>query len=112
MEHLKRKRAERFALLSFLIGIAAAAAWIPLLWLASDTASAFVHAVFLIGMPILSLVGLVLGVIGLVKSVRAETRSTKGIVFALIGIVLNLIVTAACGWLLWMYLFVHAVELA
>ena len=112
MNDLKRIRAERISLISMIIGIAAALLWIPLLWLASDMASDFVQAIFVYGYPALSVAGLTLGVIGLVLSARKEMRSTKGVVFAVIGIVLNLLALAASGWLLLLYLFVHPVEIA
>lgn len=112
MNDLKRIRAERISLISMIIGIAAALLWIPLLWLISDMASDFVQAIFVYGYPVLSIAGLTLGVIGLVMSVRSEPRSTKGVVFAVIGIVLNLLALAASGWLLLLYLFVHPVEIA
>ena len=112
MNDLKRIRAERISLISMIVGIAAASLWIPLLWLVSDMASDFVQAIFVYGYPVLSIAGLTLGVIGLVMSVRKETRSRKGVVFAVIGIVLNLLALAASGWLLLMFLFVHPVEIA
>ena len=112
MNDLKRIRAERISLISMIVGIAAAILWIPLLWLVSDMASDFVQAIFVYGYPVLSIAGLTLGVIGLVMSVRKETRSRKGVVFAVIGIVLNLLALAASGWLLLMFLFVHPVEIA
>ena len=112
MNELKRIRAERVSLISMIVGIAAALLWIPLLWLVSDMASDFVQAIFLFGYPALSIAGLTLGVIGLVMSARKETRSRKGVAFAVIGIVLNLLALAASGWLLLMFLFVHPVEIA
>ena len=112
MNDLKRVRAERISLISMIVGIAAAVLWIPLLWLVSDMASDFVQAIFVYGYPVLSIAGLTLGVIGLVMSARKETRNTKGVVFAVIGIVLNLLALAASGWLLLLYLFVHPVEIA
>ena len=112
MNDLKRIRAERISLISMIIGIAAAVLWIPLLWLISDMASDFVQAIFLFGYPALSIAGLTLGVIGLVMSARKETRSRRCVVFAVIGIVLNLLALAASGWLLLMFLFVHPVEIA
>lgn len=112
MNDLKQKRAECLSLISMIIGIAAALLWIPLLWLLSDAASDFVQAIFLFGMPVLSIAGLTLGVIGLVMSARKETRSRRGVVFAVIGIVLNLLVLAVSAWLLLLYLFVHPVEIA
>lgn len=112
MNDLKRIRAERISLISMTVGIAAALLWIPLLWLASDLASDFMQAIFVYGYPALSIAGLTLGVIGLVMSVRAEPHSKKGVVFAVIGIVLCLLALAASAWLLLLYLFVHPVEVA
>ena len=112
MNDLKCIRAERISLISMIVGIVAVLLWIPLLWLISDMASDFVQAIFVYGYPVLSIAGLTLGVIGLVMSVRKETRSRKGVVFAVIGIVLNLLALAASGWLLLMFLFVHPVEIA
>ena len=112
MNDLKRIRAERISLISMIVGIAAAVLWIPLLWLLSDAASDFMQAIFLFGYPALSIAGLTLGVIGLVMSARKETRSRRCVVFAVIGIVLNLLALAVSGWLLLMFLFVHPVEIA
>ncbi|MBQ6234852.1 MAG: hypothetical protein IJK54_02970 [Clostridia bacterium] len=112
MNDLKRIRAERISLISMIVGIAAALSWIPLLWFASDLASDFVQAIFVYGYPVLSIAGLTLGIIGLIKSARLNPRSTKGVVFAVIGIVLCLLALAASGWLLLMFLFVHPVEIA
>ena len=112
IKYYKQRSAKRMSLISMIIGIAAAILWIPLLWLASDLASDFVQAIFVYGYPVLSIAGLTLGVIGLVLSARKETRSMKGVVFAVIGIVLNLLVLAVSAWLLLLYLFVHPVEIA
>lgn len=112
MNDLKRIRAERLSLISMIVGIAAALLWIPLLWLASDLTSDFMQAIFVYGYPAFSIAGLTLGIIGLIKSARLNPRSTKGVVFAVIGIVLCLLALAASGWLLLMFLFVHPVEIA
>lgn len=109
---LKCIRAERISLISMIVGIAAATLWNPLLWLVSDLASDFLQAIFVYGYPVLSIAGLTLGVIGLVLSARRETRNRKGVVFAVIGMVLCLLALAASAWLLLLYLFVHPVEIA
>ena len=112
MNDLKRIRAERISLISMIIGIAAALLWIPLLWLISDIPSDFMRVIFVYGFPVLTITGITLGVIGLVMSARKATRSRRGVLFAVIGIVLNLLALAVSGWLLLLYLFVHPVEIA
>lgn len=112
IKYYKQRSAKRMSLISMIIGIAAATLWNPLLWLVSDLTSDFVQAIFVYGYPVLSIAGLTLGVIGLVLSARKETRSKKGVVFAVIGMVLCLLALAASAWLLLLYLFVHPVEIA
>ena len=112
MKRSEQTRALRFGLVSLLVGIALIPLWVLLLWLAADTDSGIVKALFLYGLPAVSAAGLALGVIGLIGSVRKTTRNKKGIAFAAIGIALNLAAAELCVWVLWAYFFVHAVELA
>ena len=89
MQFFKQQRALGFARASLIIGICIIPAYLPV---------AFCGAMFqlyalrwvLYAFPIAAITGLVLGVIGLTGSIRKESRSTKGIVLATIGIALTL----------------------
>ena len=83
MQVFKQQRALNFAVISFFIGICAVPLWFLFILLA-ETLWVYVPL-------IAALAGFVLGVIGLVLSIRKETRSVKGIAFASIGTVLNVI---------------------
>ena len=100
MEADKQQRALGFAVASFIIGICTVPLWILLMSLS--------EALWVYIAPIVALAGLVLGVIGLVMSIRRETRSVKGIVFASIGIVLNFFAAAATINLL--YILTYTME--
>ena len=92
MEGIKQQRTLGFSLASFIIGICFVPLWL-LLMLLPEVFWVYVP-------PIVALAGFVLGVIGLVLSIRKETRSVKGIVFASIGIVLSILAAAASFYLL------------
>ena len=92
MQVFKQQRALNFAVISFFIGICAVPLWFLFILLA-ETLWVYVPL-------IAALAGFVLGVIGLVLSIRKETRSVNGIVFASIGMVLNCFSAAAAVRLL------------
>ena len=108
----KQKRAERPALVSMIIGIAMVPLWFLLLYLGAEIGHIFMTVLFLAVPLIAAAAGLVFGVIGLIRSLRSEPRSKKGVVTAIIGIVLNLAVTAAAVLILWLYMNVYRVDLA
>lgn len=68
MEVIKQKQALGFSLVSFIIGIC----FVPLWLLLSLT-----EVLWVCVPPIVALAGFVLGVIGLILSIRKETRSKK-----------------------------------
>ena len=100
MEVIKQRRALGFSVAAFIIGICFVPIWLLLMSLS--------EALWVYIPPIVALAGFVLGVIGLVMSIRRETRSVKGIVFASIGIVLNFFAAAATINLL--YILTYTME--
>ena len=78
MEDMKKNRAERIARTAFWIGVCVLPIW-PLMFYME-----FIELSFAV--TVVSLVGLVLGVIGLVLSIRKQSRTRKGIVLSSIGI--------------------------
>ena len=92
MEAIKQKRALGFSRASFLIGICIIPAWFLSLAAAywgEGTGTDLLWGIFFFGMPLVAIAGLVFGVIGLIGSIRKASHSTKGIVFASIGIALG-----------------------
>ena len=108
----QQKRAERFGLVSLIVGIAGVPLWFLLLYLGAEAGHILTTVLFLALPPVAAVTGLAFGVFGLIQSVRSVPRSRKGIALAVIGIVLNLAVLAAAVLILWLYFHVHAVELA
>lgn len=100
MQFAKQQRALNVSLVSFFIGIFILPLWSYLLFISKT--------LLIYAPPIITLVGFVLGVIGLVMSIRWETRTVKGIVFASIGIVLNFFAAAASIWLLYILTYTMA----
>ena len=95
-----QKSAERWSLASLLIGIGIIPVSFGLAWILSFT-SFDSSLLFFIVMLAASLAGFVIGVIGLLKSMRKQSHTTKGIVLSSIGILLNVLIL--CGTLLiWM----------
>ena len=90
MKFFKQQRALGFSIASLIIGICFIPAWLLVLKLANDVG---VWYLLFFGIPLAALAGLILGVIGLIGSIRKETRSKKGMVLASIGIVLNMVLT-------------------
>lgn len=93
MEAIKQRRALGFSLASLMIGICIIPTWFLSLATAywrEGTGANLLWGIFFFGMPLIALTGLVLGVIGLIGSIRKESHSTKGIALATIGIVLTL----------------------
>ena len=92
MKFFKQQRALGFARASLIIGICN----LPTsLWF--YTRDIFnmdgKFEILFLGILLAALAGLILGVIGLIGSIRKETRSKKGMVLASIGIVLNMVLT-------------------
>ena len=97
MKFFKQKRALGFSRASLIIGICIIPAWFLSLaaaYWSEGTGTDLLWGIFFVGMPLVALAGLILGVIGLIGSIRKESHSTKGIVLASIGIVLTLAETA------------------
>ena len=95
-----QKSAERWSLASLLIALGTIPFGIGLAWILSY-ANFNATLPFFLTLLIASLAGFVLGVIGLLKSMRKQSHTTKGIVLSSIGILLNVLVV--CGTLLlWM----------
>lgn len=91
MKFFKQQRALGFSIASLIIGICN----LPTsLWF--YTRDIFnmdgKPEILFLGILLVALAGLIFGVIGLIGSIRKETRSKKGIVFASIGIVLSIVV--------------------
>ncbi|MBQ5991313.1 MAG: hypothetical protein IJL62_02060 [Clostridia bacterium] len=94
----KTKRAEHISLAAMLIGICTALVWIALLWLNSVQEIPYVLAIMMLLPLVASIAGIVLGIVGLVKSLRVRPRTGKGIAFAVIGIVLSLLTLCATAY--------------
>jgi len=92
MQYFKQQRALRFSRASLLIGMTAIPLWILLLILAVKVENDFTAALFLVLPLITALTGLTFGVIGLVQSIWAVSRTKRGIVFSIIGMIINLFV--------------------
>ena len=95
----KKKHAERLSLASLLIGGCIIPVWFLLLWALSYT-NIDMKLVFLVLPVVVTLIGMVLGVIGLLKSMHRESHTTKGIVLSSLGILLNVLVLCA-AMLIW-----------
>ena len=92
MRFFRQKRALGFSRASLIIGICIIPAWFLSLAAAywrEGTGANLLWGIFFFGMPLVALIGLVFGVIGLIGSIRKESHSTKGIVLASIGIALT-----------------------
>lgn len=93
MQFFKQQRALGFARASLIIGICIVPAWflsLAISYWGERMGADLLWGILFFGMPLAALTGLVLGVIGLIGSIRKESHSTKGIVFASIGIALTL----------------------
>ena len=86
MEDMKKNRAERIARTAFWIGVCIVPGWILLVWFTNWFPNWDSLPVWMFAPLIASLAGLVLGVIGLVLSIRKQSRTRKGIVLSSIGI--------------------------
>ena len=92
MKFFQQQRALGFARASLIIGICILLSYVPAFYLFAWALAIQLHVlpwILLIGFPLAALAGLVLGVIGLIGSIRKASHSTKGIVFASIGIALG-----------------------
>ena len=98
MDQIKTKRAERISLASLLIGACTAPVWILLLLLNSKQEIPYILAIMLLLPLIASVAGIVLGIVGLVQSIRKPSRTKKGIVFSAIGIVLSSLTLCATAY--------------
>ena len=111
MKFFKQQRALGFARASLIIGICIVPAWflsLAISYWGERMGADRLWGILFFGMPLAALTGLVLGVIGLIGSIRKESHSTKGIVFASIGIVLNFFAAAATINLL--YILTYTME--
>ena len=86
MEDMKKNRAERISRAAFWIGVCIVPGWILLVWFTNWFPNWDSLPVWMFAPLIASLAGLVLGVIGLVLSIRKQSRTVKGIVFSAIGV--------------------------
>ena len=92
-----QRSAKRWSLASLLIALGTIPFGIGVAWILSY--SSFDSSLFFfITMLAVSLAGFVIGVIGLLKSIRKQSHTTKGIVLSSIGILLNVLIL--CGTLL------------
>jgi hypothetical protein len=91
----KIKRAERISLASMLIGVCTAPVWILLVVLNGVLEIPYILTIQKLLPLAASLAGIVLGIVGLIQSIRKRSRSKKGIVFSVIGIILNLLTLCA-----------------
>ena len=92
MQFFKQRRALGFSRASLMIGICIIPAWflsLAVAYWSEGTGTDLLWGIFFVGMPLVALAGLILGVIGLIGSIRKESHSTKGIVLASIGIALT-----------------------
>ena len=97
------KRKEGFSLASLLIGACTAPVWWVLVLLFNHAIPNAEPLPLLMIFPLIaSLTGIVLGIIGLVKSLRETPRVKGGIVCSVIGIVLSVLtlIATALFWLL------------
>jgi len=104
MQFFKQQRALGFALASLIIGICFIPAWffsLAAAYWSEGAGTDLLWGIFFVGMPLAALAGLVLGVIGLIGSIRKESRTPKAIVFASIGIALTILETAFTALILW-----------
>lgn len=94
----KTKRAERISLASLLIGVCTAPVWIALLCLNSVQEIPYILAIMMLLPLVASLAGIVLGIIGLVKSLRVQPHTRKRIIFSVIGMVLSALMLCATAY--------------
>ena len=111
MTQSNQKNRAGIALAAMIIGISIVFLWYGMLYLATEVGTPAFKYLFLVIPTFVEITGLVLGVIGLICGIKKSTRSAKGIVFASIGIVLNLAFTAATCYMLWSTLQAGAMEL-
>lgn len=104
MDQIKTKRAERISLASLLIGVCIVPGWIMLVWFTNWFPNWDSLPVWMFAPLIASLAGLVLGVIGLIWSIRKQSRTVKGIVLSAIGVGLCLLSLCATA-LFWHLVF-------
>ena len=104
MENVKKNRAERIARTAFWIGVCIVPGWILLVWFTNWFPNWDSLPVWMFAPLIASLAGLVLGVIGLIWSIRKQSRTVKGIVLSAIGVGLCLLSLCATA-LFWHLVF-------
>jgi hypothetical protein len=93
-----RKRAEHISLEAMLIGVCTAPVWVALLCLNSVQEIPHILAIMMLLPLVASLAGIVLGIVGLVKSLRVQPHTRKGIIFSVIGMVLSLLTLCATAY--------------
>ncbi len=97
MDNMTR-RAECISLASLLIGVCTVPVWILLLLLNSAREIPHILPIMMILPLVASLAGIVLGIVGLVQSIRKPSRTKKGIVFSVIGTVLSILTLCATAY--------------
>ena len=99
------KRTEGFSLASLLIGVCTAPVWWLLaLFFAHTTANTDPLPLMMLLPFVAALAGIVLGIIGLVKSLKETPRVRSGIVCSVIGIALSAL-TLIATMLFWLLIY-------